>query len=327
MYTSIPTEGGRVKITREEIIEEIRRIANKLGKDKLSRSEFRSNSMVSLWHVDKLFDSWNDAIREAGLVPVPQRKRIQEDDLFTEMREVFLTFGGICNRTRFSKLSKRYSVDVYKKRFGRWNNVLKAFLNWVRQNDEEFPYIDQLVGQIRLRDSRLSDKPNQKTPQTVPDERIEDLIRKGEGENLEFKSSLMWDYKKGSASREVQRAVAKTLCAFMNSNGGTLVVGVNDQGCFLGLERDFSCLSKQDKDGFGQKLTGLVSSYIGKEYRSYIRLFWQEHQGKAVAIIKVDKSKGPVYLEPTSPEFYIRAGNASVPLNVREATTYIKNHW
>lgn len=314
-----------MKITREEIINEIRHISNKLGKDKLSRSEFRSNSVISLWHVDKLFDSWNEAISEAGLIPRP-RVKFQEGDLFTEMRRVFLVFGGICNRTRFSKLS-RYSVDVYKKRFGRWNNVLKAFLNWLLQSGEEFPYVDQLASHISHRDRGFSGKTRQETLQSEHEERIEDLIRKGESETLEFKSSLMWDYKKGSASREVERAVAKTLCAFMNSNGGTLMVGVDDKGCFLGLERDFSSLGKEDKDGFEQKLTGLVSSYIGKEYRSYVHLFWHERQEKVVAIIKVDKSKGPVYLETTPPEFYVRAGNASVPLNVREATRYIRDHW
>jgi hypothetical protein len=281
--------------------------------------------VISLWHVDKLFDSWNEAIKEAGLVPVP-RTKIQENDLFIEMRRVFLDFGGICNRTRFGKLSG-YSVDVYKKRFGSWNNVLKAFLNWLPLNGEAFPYLNQLASHISSRDRTFLGKTRQKTVRTEREEQIGDLIRKGESETLEFKSSLIWDYKKDSASSEVERAVAKTVCAFMNSNGGTLMIGVDDKGCVLGLEKDFSSLRKGDKDGFEQKLTGLISKYVGKEYRSHVHLFWRELQEKSVAIIKVDRSRKPVYLETTPPEFYYRAGNASVPLNVREATRYIEDHW
>jgi hypothetical protein len=49
---------------------------------------------------------------------------------------------------------------------------------------------------------------------------------------------------------------------------------------------------------------------------------------KSAAIVKVDKSKRPVYLDPQGKsEFYIRAGNSSQPLNVREATAYIQDHW
>jgi len=155
-----------VKITRIEIVNEIRRVANQLGKDRLSRSEFRTNSVISLWHVDKLFDSWNEAMEEAGLVPVPRKTKIQENDLFIEMRRVFLDFGGICNRTRFSKRS-RYSVDVYKKRFGRWNNVLKAFLNWLSLNGEAFPHLDQLASHINSRDRPFLGKTRQKTLQTA----------------------------------------------------------------------------------------------------------------------------------------------------------------
>lgn len=132
-----------VEITRERIIGEIRRIAEELGSDQLSLSKFHSNSEISKWHIWKLFDSWNEAIEEAGLVPHTEKEKISEDDLFIEMKRVFLAFGGICNRTKFARLA-RYSVDVYKKRFGRWSSVLSAFRDWLKANSEEFPFMSQL---------------------------------------------------------------------------------------------------------------------------------------------------------------------------------------
>jgi len=160
------------------------------------------------------------------------------------------------------------------------------------------------------------------------EERVEDYIKKGESARLEFKSAQSWDYKLGKQSREIENATAKTLCAFMNSEGGTLVIGVDDKGQVVGVEKDFTLLSKSDRDGFEQKLTGLANSTLGKENATYLHLSWQAVEGKAVVVVSVDKSKRPVYVDlQGKSEFYIRAGNTSQPLNVREATTYIRDHW
>jgi hypothetical protein len=157
---------------------------------------------------------------------------------------------------------------------------------------------------------------------------VDDLIKKGESARLEFKSALNWDYKLGKQSRDIENATGKMLCAFMNSEGGTLVIGVDDKGQIIGVEKDFSLLSKPDRDGFEQKLTGLANSCLGKENATYVHLSWQDVEGKTVAVVSVDKSKRPVYLDlQGKSEFYVRIGNTSQPLDVREATTYIRDHW
>ena len=119
-----------MQITREKIIDEIRRIAKELGQNQLSRSEFRRHSDISDWQLYKIFDSWNEATEEAGLLPHTEKEKIDDEALFIEMERVFVTFGGVCTRTKFQRLSK-FSADVYKKRFGRWNNILKAFRGWL----------------------------------------------------------------------------------------------------------------------------------------------------------------------------------------------------
>ena len=130
-------------ITREKIIEEIKRIAKKVGKNQLSRREFHSNSEISDRQIGKLFDSWNEAIEEAGLTPHTENVKIDENNLFTEMERVFLDFGGICTCTKFNKLSK-FSIYAYEKRFGHWSGVLKTFRDWLVENNKEFPFMDQL---------------------------------------------------------------------------------------------------------------------------------------------------------------------------------------
>jgi hypothetical protein len=193
-------------------------------------------------------------------------------------------------------------------------------------------YLDQNLLQpavnILLQEkSEIQTLPARKTTLAI-EEQVEDVIRKGESETLEFKSALTWDYKLSKQSKEIETAIAKTLCAFMNSKGGTLIIGVDDTGQIIGLEKDFLSLSKRNRDGFEQKLIGLVNSFLGKENAACVHLSWQDVEKKSVAIVKVDRSKRPVYLDPQGKsEFYIRAGNSSQPLNVREATAYIQDHW
>ena len=84
---------------------------------------------------------------------------------------------------------------------------------------------------------------------------IEDLINQGENEKVEYKSSLRWDYTEGKVTKIPQKAAAKTLAAFLNGQGGTLLIGLADHGQVLGLEPDLQTLhSKPNLDGFGSDL-------------------------------------------------------------------------
>jgi len=165
-------------------------------------------------------------------------------------------------------------------------------------------------------------KPYRRTQVTLPE-----LLKVRENEMTEFKSSLRWDHKLDAISRQIELAVAKSLCAFMNSEGGTLIIGVDDSGHILGLDKDFATLRKKDKDGFGLAFTNLVNSYLGRENRPLCHLRFPEQEGKAIAIVKVDKSAHPVYLNAEGKlEFYVRMGNSSQPLNIKEALQYIHEH-
>jgi len=158
--------------------------------------------------------------------------------------------------------------------------------------------------------------------------KLMELIEKGENEKVEFKSSLCWDYKKEQKHKSVEHAVAKTISALMNSEGGFLLIGVKDNGEILGLEKDFSVVKKPNTDAFQQHFTNLLNKYIGKENGSWAKMGFKTIGGKVIAIVEVSKSPNEVYLKSEgTEEFYIRLGNSSHPLNVREANAYIKKHW
>ena len=154
------------------------------------------------------------------------------------------------------------------------------------------------------------------------------IIERGENQNVEFKSSLCWDYKKNKKDKLMEFTIAKTVSAFMNTEGGYLLIGIGDDKQILGLEKDFAVIRTPNKDGYELHFTNVINKYLGKENRPYSKIWFETLDGKIIAVVKVNKSPNPVYAKSKEKEeFYIRLGNSSHPLNVREATAYIKNHW
>jgi hypothetical protein len=131
------------QISRDQIINEIKRVAREKGSDSITRSEFYTNTGISSWQIYQRFEGWAEACQLAGLMPNQKCVRISDDILFEEMNRVFLSQGAIITRTKFDKQSK-YSVDTYKKHFGNWRETLLAFRKWLEQRGEESPFIDPL---------------------------------------------------------------------------------------------------------------------------------------------------------------------------------------
>lgn len=161
-----------------------------------------------------------------------------------------------------------------------------------------------------------------------------DTIGQEESETLEFKSTLSWDINLEKKSSEIERAVAKTIAAFMNVKGGTLIVGVDSKHNVLGLERDFVAMRdprrpyNSDQDAFGLKLGGVIKKFLGKNALVYYHVYWHDKQGKKVATIKIDRGPGPTWLKgENGKEFYMRSGNESEILDSEETAKYIKQHW
>lgn len=116
---------------------------------------------------------------------------------------------------------------------------------------------------------------------------------------LEYKSTLRWDVRKREKAKYLEDAVVKTIAGFANSPyGGTLLVGVTDEGGIHGLEDDYGTFSKRgergDHDLWGQHLKNLLDR-LGKSAASLVD--WEFHtiDGGDIARISVDASDHPVY--------------------------------
>jgi hypothetical protein len=156
----------------------------------------------------------------------------------------------------------------------------------------------------------------------------EEAIEKGENDFIEFKSSTRWDYKESKINKDLEYVIAKTISAFLNSEGGKLLIGVNDNGEIIGIENDYNTLSIKNYDKFSLNLIEIINSYLGKKSNNFIFTHKETIQSKEICIVDVNKSDTPIYIKHNGQEeFFIRAGASSQPLNIREASEYIKSHW
>jgi hypothetical protein len=157
---------------------------------------------------------------------------------------------------------------------------------------------------------------------------IKDLLKEGENQNLEFKSSVRWDVKNNVENKNLEKVIVKTIAGFMNSEGGQLVIGVEDDGNVLGLQNDYNSLGNADRDKFELHLNQLLMSKIGKEFVQFTRITFENLEGKDVCLVTVRPSSKPAYLKyGDREEFYARTGNATNVFTVSEATEYIKTRW
>ncbi len=169
-------------------------------------------------------------------------------------------------------------------------------------------------------------------PEPEPAYTLEDLLAAGESASLEYKSSLRWDVRQQKINADLRKMIFKTIAGFLNVEGGTLLIGVADDGTIMGIEHDLGhkpqAMNAADRDKFGQLFQSALLEYLNAEFNPYIRLSMEEQKGHTVAIVKVDPSPKPVYLkDKNQTEFYIRAGNTTKLLDVEAAFNHISMHW
>ncbi len=156
---------------------------------------------------------------------------------------------------------------------------------------------------------------------------IRDLIASGESPTVEFKSTLQWDVHQQKQNTALRHSALKTIAAFLNSDGGTLIIGVDDSGRVCGLEQDLQ-LVNGSRDRFEQLVASLISEYLGAQYAPLVKGHFEEVQGRPVYVVTVQPAREPVFYKgEKGREFYVRVQTTTRALDPQETLAYIRNHW
>lgn len=147
------------------------------------------------------------------------------------------------------------------------------------------------------------------------------LIDAGESTTLEFKSTLRTNLKTGKKGKEIEIAWLKTITAFMNSDGGILLVGVEDNGNILGIQVD----NFENEDKLRLYCKSLINNHIGPEFVRFINLKLKLVKEKQVVVIECERVRKPVFLSiGKNEEFFVRSGPSSMKITMSQLVKYLE---
>ena len=150
-------------------------------------------------------------------------------------------------------------------------------------------------------------------------------IKKGEDETREFKATFRFDLATAEHNKELEHSVLKNVAAFLNSQGGTLFVGIADSGEVTGIELD----EFENNDKWALHLVSRIGGQIGKRFLTLCQIDFDTLHGRSVARIRVQKSCEPAFLDETPLKskgvknaFFVRGGPSAQKLPDREISLY-----
>jgi hypothetical protein len=150
------------------------------------------------------------------------------------------------------------------------------------------------------------------------------LIKKGESEFLEFKSTLRTNLHTNEHDKRIEHSALKTICAFLNSSGGILLIGVSDDKKIVGIKKD----NFKNKDKLTLHLINLIKQNFSQEYTQNIKFQIFRINKEQIIKFEVLKSNKEVFLKSNlEEEFYIRSGPSSIQLKGSDLIKYVNKRF
>ncbi|MEP4946338.1 MAG: RNA-binding domain-containing protein [Flavobacteriaceae bacterium] len=151
-----------------------------------------------------------------------------------------------------------------------------------------------------------------------------DIIQQGESRYIEFKSTLRFNLKANKNDANIELASLKTVAAFLNTAGGTLLIGVKDDGTIAGLEKD----KFANDDKLLLHFTNLLRDKIGQQTLGFVHFETIEIDTKKILRVDVSRTNLPVFVSHQDREyFFVRSGPSTLSLKLKEFYNYNQKHF
>ncbi|WP_419842751.1 helix-turn-helix domain-containing protein [Candidatus Poriferisodalis sp.] len=166
-----------------------------------------------------------------------------------------------------------------------------------------------------------------------PSSTLADLLAVGESQTVEYKSTARWNKHAGKADKKMEHVIAKSVCGFLNAEGGTLLIGVDDEANVLGLDDYMQTLGgRANCDGYELVLRQLLDDRLSIQTVGVVRISFDQFADVDVCLVSVAASGKPVFSKPHEggqlhTEFWVRIGNATKQLHGDDLLDYQSDHW
>lgn len=204
------------------------------------------------------------------------------------------------------------------------NDDFKSFFN--DRFESLIQQIERIMGKKVNRGTDGDESPFIEDPGAGKFDKAMGLIETGERDTVEFKATGRKNLYSGKKDPRIEWSVVKSLCAFLNSDGGTLLVGVGDDGIIVGIEEDFPFLKFGNTDHWSLWLMNLMVQSAGPVAATYLKVYFVEIKEKTVAMVDVKPSVSPVFAAAKDghKEFFVRTGPATVRLEGDDLLLFLK---
>ncbi|MCK4663579.1 MAG: DUF262 domain-containing protein [Bacteroidales bacterium] len=240
---------------------------------------------------------------------------------------------SVANRTKSNQLAEDYLLEV-KNNFPeslKLQCIPEEKYLWKLNNYEKFlnERREILTNELNYFLNNITETSNEQV-----DVDLHEMILAGENHHVEFKTTLRFDLKQNNVNKKLEEVILKTISAFSNGQGGTLIMGVNDDMEIIGLENDYNSLKDGNKDGFELHLRNLVNKSFGVDFAAEnLKVSFPIIEEKEICVIEIKAGKVPLYTTMTdkfgikSEKFYVRSGNSSPPMEISAVARYVRSRF
>jgi len=187
---------------------------------------------------------------------------------------------------------------------------------------------------------------------SIEDETFQALVRGGENEFVEFKSSALWSRSLSKAeiaaseSREVHKfgrdasrvIIAKTIAGFLNTEGGNLIIGIREDKSgarneITGIEKEYPKLKDPCTDGYRRMLIDeiikrFLPPAIFHHLGRFLRIHFIESEGHTLCWLEIKKADDSVFVKVQDEEaFFIRIDAETRQLSDKALLDYCRKRF
>lgn len=137
-------------VSDEDLIQDVKQVANKTGRHTVTIAAYEQYGKYHPSTLQRRFRSWFNVLQIAGLQESRSRLNISDEELFDNIKDVWIALERQPKYSEFKTPLSKYSSGTYENRFGSWRKALEAFVNYINNdNPKEAQSKDRIQSKFR----------------------------------------------------------------------------------------------------------------------------------------------------------------------------------
>lgn len=172
-------------------------------------------------------------------------------------------------------------------------------------------------------------------------EKLEEEVNSSNNKNLEKKRTFVYDYKnfyesgEKNKNNEISFLIVKTLCAFMNSQGGCIMIGIEDtpkkqvdKNILVGIDDEIDTFFNGSTKEYLSEINKTIKALVGETCVNLFTLKIYQIGEKKILVIRVSRSRRKVFirnmnsLNKRKKLFFVREKGSTIELNGNKIDEY-----